>query len=160
VFEIVTGEPVRKHREFLSWIEPGEESRYFHQPALWKARGGKVGWPAMSTRNRRRRSHHDAGLTIILAGASLDDYAGFRRGRTAPLPHEALDAGILLAETVAVHQILPDGHGITALRQSGFDELPVRLQALADGLRLGCGPLSTGLFPPSGSVDTSMAGFG
>ena len=37
-FEIVTGEPVRKHREFLSWIEPGEESRY-----LTSQRYGKLG---------------------------------------------------------------------------------------------------------------------
>ena len=41
VFEIVTGEPVRKHREFLSWIEPGEESRYFtsrRYGKLWAAK--------------------------------------------------------------------------------------------------------------------------
>src|SRR5271169_5896010 len=70
-------------------------------------------------------SHHDAGLTILLARSGFNHHAGFGRGSPAQLPHEALHAGIALRETVAVHQVLPDRHRVATLCQFGFNHLPV-----------------------------------
>jgi hypothetical protein len=73
-------------------------------------------------------AHHGAGAIVhlrLFARRGFNHHAGFGRGRPAQLPHEALDAGIAPRETVAVHQILPDGHRVPTLCQFGFDDLPV-----------------------------------
>ena len=97
------------------------------------------GFPAVSQRQheqprapilaRLRVAHHRAGAIIDLrffARRGLNDHARFRRGRSAQLPHEAFDAGVFFGEAVAVHQVLPNGHGVPTLCQLSFDELPVR----------------------------------
>ena len=64
-----------------------------------------------------RIAHHGAGAVVDLsffAGRGFDHHAGFRRRRSAQLAHEALDALIAAGETVAVHQVLPDRHGVAA----------------------------------------------
>src|ERR1700734_1924993 len=79
---------------------------------------------------RLRVAHHRPGAIIDLrffTRGRLNDDARFRRGRSAELPHEALDAGVSFAEAVAVHQVLPNGHGVPAFGQLSFDELPVGL---------------------------------
>jgi hypothetical protein len=97
------------------------------------------GFPAVSQRQdeqprpailaRLSVAHHRAGAIINLrffARRCLNDHARFRHGRSAQLPHEAFDAGIFFAEAVAVHQVLPNGHGIPAFCQLSFDELSKR----------------------------------
>jgi len=70
-------------------------------------------------------SYHDAGLTIILTGRSLDHSASFL-GRTADqLAHEALDALIAAGEAADIDQILPDGHGIASAGEPQFDGVPM-----------------------------------
>ena len=64
-----------------------------------------------------RIAHHGAVAVIdlrFLAGRSFDHRAGFRRGGAAQLADEALDALVARREAVAVHQVLPDGHGVAA----------------------------------------------
>jgi len=78
---------------------------------------------------RLRVAHHRAGAIIdlrFLTRRGLNDHARFWRRRSAQLPHEPFDAGVSFAEAVAVHQILPNGHGIPALCQFRFDELAER----------------------------------
>jgi len=62
----------------------------------------------------------------------LNDGARFRRLLSAQFANVAPHRLVSAAEAVHVHQFLPDGHGIAALRQRGLDELAVRL-AGADG---------------------------
>jgi hypothetical protein len=79
---------------------------------------------------RLRVADHRPGAIINLrffTRGRLNHHARFRRGRSAHLPHEPFYAGVFFGEAVAVHQILPNGHGVPALGQLSFDELPVRL---------------------------------
>src|SRR5690348_13227331 len=76
------------------------------------------------------------------------------------LPHEAFHASVFVAEAEAVHQVLPDGRGVSAFGQFGFDELEVRSQTLADEVVSALCASSVGPTFCSESVDTPMAGFG
>src|ERR1019366_5439352 len=55
----------------------------------------------------------------------LDHRAGFRRRPATQTTEEALDALIATGEAAAIDQILPDGLGVAALRQSPLDGFPV-----------------------------------
>ena len=78
---------------------------------------------------RLRVADHRPGAIIDLrffTRRRLNDHARFWRGRPAQLPHKAFHAGVFFAEAVAVHQVLPNGHGVPAFGQLSFDELPKR----------------------------------
>jgi hypothetical protein len=78
---------------------------------------------------RLRVAHHRAGAIIDLrffTGRRLYDHARFRRGRSTLFPHKALHARVFFIEAVAVHQVLPNGHGVPTFCQLSFDELPKR----------------------------------
>jgi hypothetical protein len=49
------------------------------------------------------------------AGGRFYNHACFGRCRSAQLPYETLHAGIFLTETVAVHQVLQNGHHVQDL---------------------------------------------
>ena len=130
-------------KRFLVQLGPDPRAGAEHQKANR--------FPAVSQRHHEqprapvlagvRIAHHRTGAVIDLrffAGRGFNHHAGFRRGRSAQLPHEALDAGVSPGETVAVHQVLPDGHRVAALRQLGFDDLPVGFA----GARRRTGPAS------------------
>jgi len=75
-----------------------------------------------------RIAHHRTGAVIDLGffpSGGFNDHACFRRRRSAQLPHKALHARVFFTEAVAIHQVLPNGHGVPALRQLGFDELTI-----------------------------------
>ena len=90
-----------------------------------------------------------AGLRIADHGASavidlrlftrrgLDDAARFRRLSSAQFAGVTLDALIGAGEPMPVHQFLPDGHGVSALRQARFDEFAIRLTGTGGWLRYG-----------------------
>lgn len=94
-------------------------------------------WPSVITNSRVRRYLPLCGSRTMgpvplvhlsfFSRSGFDHYPGFGRGRSDQLPNEALDAGITPRKTVAVHQILPDGHRVATLGQTGFDDLPVGL---------------------------------
>ena len=95
----------------------------------------------MRVANHGTSSVIDLGL---FAGRGLDYYAGFRRLAGMKLGNEALDALVAGGETVGVHQILPDRHGVTATGEPEFDGIPVgcagACRGTAIGLRFGhCG---------------------
>lgn len=84
----------------------------------------------------RRFTHHWASAVVdlsFLVRSSFNHDAGFGCGSPAQFSHEALDAGIASHETVAVHQVLPDCHRVTALCQHGLDELAVGLAGARRG---------------------------
>ena len=60
-------------------------------------------------------------------GGGLDHRAGFRRGLPQQTADEALDALIATGEAAAIDQILPDGLGVAALRESQLDGFLVGL---------------------------------
>jgi len=78
-------------------------------------------------------SYHDAGLTIIFTGRSLDHRAGFRRGLAAQTTEEALGAPIATGEAAAIDQVLPDTLGVAAPRPSQLDAFPVGLAVTPAG---------------------------
>src|ERR1700689_5104120 len=78
-------------------------------------------------------SHHDAGLTIILARNGLNHHASLRRRRSTQLLDEALDALIAGGEAMAVHQVLPDRHRVPATRHPQLNRFPVRLRGAGRG---------------------------
>jgi hypothetical protein len=75
-----------------------------------------------------RIAHHGARAVIDLrffAGRRLDHHPSFRRRRSAELVYEPLDAGVSSGEPVAVHQVLPDRHGVAPFGKRAFDDLPI-----------------------------------
>src|ERR1700692_3642436 len=73
---------------------------------------------------------HGASAVIdlrLFTRRGLDDAARFRRLSAAQLAGIALDALIGAGEAMPIHQFLPDGHGVPALRQSSFHELAIWL---------------------------------
>ena len=88
----------------------------------------------------RRIAHHGAGAVVdlsLFAWCGFDHHAGFGRRGPAQFSHEALDAGIAPRETVAIHQVLPDGHRVAAPRQCGLDDLPVGFASARRGTAAG-----------------------
>jgi hypothetical protein len=76
-----------------------------------------------------RITHQRSGAVIDLrffADGCFNDHPCLGCRRSAQLSHEAFHAGVFVAEAVAVHQVLPDGHGVSPFGQFGFDELAVR----------------------------------
>ena len=83
-----------------------------------------------------RIAHHGTVAVIHLrffARRGFDHHASFRRGDSALLAHEPLDAVVAPREAVVVHQILPDGHRVAATRQPQFDDFPVGLAGARRG---------------------------
>jgi hypothetical protein len=71
--------------------------------------------------------YHDAELTIILARRGFDYRASFRCMASLKLADEASDTLVPGCESAAVHQILPDRHGVPATRESLGNDFAVRL---------------------------------
>jgi hypothetical protein len=87
-----------------------------------------------------RVAHHRAGAVIDLrffAGRGLNHHTSFWRRRSAKLLDEALDALIAGSEAVAVHQVLPDRHGVATTRQSQLDRFAVGLASASRGTAAG-----------------------
>ena len=117
-------------KSFLVQLSPGlRAGAEYQQPH---------GFPAMAQRHHEqprapvlaglRIAHHRSGAVVHLsffARSGFNHDAGFGHGRPEQLPHEPLYAGIASRKTVAVHQVLPDGHRVATLRQFGFNDLPV-----------------------------------
>src|SRR6266404_7958523 len=75
-----------------------------------------------------RVAHHRAGAVVDLkffTGCSFDHRTGYRCLLTAELGDEAPDALVTGGETVGVHQILPDRHGVATTREREFDRVSV-----------------------------------
>src|ERR1700722_504423 len=65
-----------------------------------------------------RVTDHRAGAIIdfrFFPGRGLDDRVCFQRWSSAQLADETLDAFVGTGEAMLVHQLLPDGHGISAM---------------------------------------------
>ena len=74
-------------------------------------------------------ANHGASALIdlrFLAGSGLNDGTRFRRLSSTHLADEAFDAFVGASETMLVRQLLPDGHGVPATGQTGFDEFAIR----------------------------------
>src|ERR1700677_2697533 len=77
-----------------------------------------------------RIAHHGTGPVIHLCfftSFGEDHRTGFRRLDSAQLANEAFDALIAASESVLIDQVLPDGHGIAAARQTQLDRFAVRI---------------------------------
>jgi len=101
-----------------------------------------------------RVANHGTGTVIdlrLLTRRGLDDRTRFRRLRAAQFADVALDAFVGAPEAVLVHQLLPDGHGVAAMRQGHFDEI-------APGLA-GTGGWTVGGFRPN-RAGGHLAGIG
>ena len=124
-----------------------------------------------------RIADHRAGAVVdlgLFAGGGLDHRAGFRRLAAAELADESPDALIAAGEAADVDQILPDRHGVAALREPQFDGFPEGFagagrrtalrprfrpcRRLVERLPTEAGGHLAGRFQ-SGSVITSLAGF-
>ena len=85
-------------------------------------------------------AHHGTVAVVHLrffAGRSFDHHARFRRGDSALLANEPLDAVVAPREAMVVYQILPDGHRVAATRQIQFDDFPVWLTRAGAGTAAG-----------------------
>jgi hypothetical protein len=80
----------------------------------------------------------------LFAWAGFDDPARFRRLSSAQLASVALDTLIGAGETMPVHQLLPDGHGVAAMRQTSFDEFAIRLAGTGSWVRRRVGLVRVG----------------
>ena len=75
-----------------------------------------------------RVADHRAGAVIdlsLFAGCGLDHRASLRRLARMQLGNEAPDTLIASGETVGIHQILPDRHGVAATGEPQLDRFPV-----------------------------------
>jgi hypothetical protein len=82
--------------------------------------------------------HHRAVAVVDLAflpGRRDDDRVRLGRLRPAQAAQEAVHAGVLGGKAVVVDEIAPDRDSVAAVRDGQFDQVPVRLKALAAGAR-------------------------
>ncbi len=109
--------------------DPGTGSEYQQANGFPAVPQGHHEQPRAPVLAGLRVAHHGAGAVIDLAffaGRGDDYHAGFRRGSAAQLAHETLDRSVARRKALGVHQVLIDSHRVTAFRQRGFDDLPVR----------------------------------
>src|SRR6202034_43031 len=126
-----TSDSAQSAKSFLMQLSPNTRTGTEHQKAnsfsaISQRQNEQAGTPVLASLGV---AHHRAGSIIDLrffTRRGLNDHARLRRGRSAQLPHEALDASVFFAEAVAVHQVLPNGHGVPTFGQLSFYELPVR----------------------------------